>query len=61
MKTKRLAELKPGDRIWFEGTEETIKKIIKGLGPLYLITFENGTPDGWFCGACEEGDWQVPE
>ena len=58
--TKRLAEMKAGDRLWFEGAVETIKRIERD-GDHFVITFEDGTAEGWCCGACLEGDWAVPE
>jgi hypothetical protein len=67
----RLTEMKPGDRIYFDGETETVHSVtpldrVDEHGrPLYRLSFvdrEGCWPDGaWVIGDCPDGEWAAPE
>jgi hypothetical protein len=57
-RTRRLAELRPGDQIWFEGNVETIEAIRPAslAKDFYFVRLAGmGFEDTW-----PEGAWAVP-
>jgi len=55
-KHRWLHDLRPGDRMWFEGSIETIETITPVGGGGFLIEFV-----GRNVGVCQDGEWAVPD
>lgn len=51
-----LHDLKPGDRMWFEGEIETIETITDLGGGNFEIQFVDR-----YAGVCIDGEWAVPD
>lgn len=61
--TKRLAELKAGDHVWFEGNIcEVLSIESDGTGGSYQVKIKTVAPEDPYEeeGTWQEGDWAVP-